>query len=71
MVDELVSVEEAGRRLGGISRWTIYSWFATGKLQKTRVGERRVMVRQSELDRITRDEAPRPRPTKPSQEGAL
>lgn len=56
MLDELVSVPEAAKRLGGISVWTIYAWFSKGLLQKTRVGARRVMVRQSEIDRIVRDE---------------
>lgn len=53
--ERLVSVEEAARLLGGLSRWTIYAWASQGKLHKTKVG-RRTMFRQTELNRLIRDE---------------
>lgn len=53
--EPLVSVEEAARLLGGLSKWTIYAWLSQGKLHRTKVG-RRTMLRQSELARIVKDE---------------
>lgn len=53
--EPLVSVEEAARLLGGLSKWTIYAWLSQGKLHRTKVG-RRTMLRQSELWRVIRDE---------------
>jgi excisionase family DNA binding protein len=47
MSQTLLSVEEATRRLGGISKWTVYTWMSQGRLRKTKVGSR-VMI--SELD---------------------
>jgi excisionase family DNA binding protein len=54
-MDALMSVEEAARRLGGISKWTIHAWLAKGKLRRTKVGAR-TMIRESELQRVIRDE---------------
>ena len=53
--EPLVSVEEAARLLGGLSKWTIYAWLSQGKLHRTKVG-RRTMLRQSELVRVIQDE---------------
>jgi excisionase family DNA binding protein len=47
----LVSVKEAAKRLGGISPWTVYSWFGKGKLRRTKIGSR-TMIRVSELRRL-------------------
>lgn len=47
-LEPLYSVEEAARRLGGVSRFTIYAWMSRGVLERTRVGGR-VMVRESSL----------------------
>jgi len=44
----LYSVKEAAKKLGGVSRFTIYSWMSRGLLERTRVGGR-VMVRESSL----------------------
>jgi len=52
--DELMSVPEAAKRLGGISKWTVYAWLSQGRLQRTKVGSR-TMIRQSELLRILKD----------------
>jgi hypothetical protein len=40
ILDELHSVEETTRRLGGVSKWSIYSWMSQGRLRKTKVGSR-------------------------------
>ena len=47
-METLFSVEEAAKRLGGISKWTIHSWLSKGRLQRTKVGGR-TMIRESEL----------------------
>jgi excisionase family DNA binding protein len=44
----LLNVEEAAKRLGGVSRWSIYSWMSTGRLKKTKIG-RRVMIAENDL----------------------
>jgi len=52
--DELMSVQEAAKRLGGISKWTVYAWLSQGRLQRTKVGSR-TMIRQSQLLRILKE----------------
>ena len=47
-LEPLYSVEEAARKLGGVSKFTIYAWMARGVLDRQRVGGR-VMVRESSL----------------------
>jgi len=53
-MEKLLSVEDAAERLGGISKWTLYSWLSQGKLQRTKVGGR-TMIRESELARVIHD----------------
>ena len=53
-MDNLLSVSEAARRLGGISKWTIHAWLSQGKLQRTKVGNR-TMIRESELEKVIID----------------
>jgi excisionase family DNA binding protein len=53
-LEELVSVEEAARRLGGISKWTVHAWLSQGKLRRTKVGGR-TMIRESELQKVIQD----------------
>ena len=53
-MENLLSVDEAAKRLGGISKWTIHSWLSKGKLQRTKVGSR-TMIRESELQRVIED----------------
>ena len=48
MIQTLLSVEQAAERLGGVSRWTVYSWMSQGRLRKTKVGSR-VMIAESDL----------------------
>jgi excisionase family DNA binding protein len=47
-LETLYSVEEAAKKLGGVSKFTIYAWMSRGLLERTRVGGR-VMVRESSL----------------------
>jgi excisionase family DNA binding protein len=49
--DPLLSVDEAARRLGGISKWTVHAWLSQGRLQRTKVGGR-TMIRESELEKV-------------------
>jgi excisionase family DNA binding protein len=60
-MDTLLSVDEAARRLGGISKWTIHAWLSQGKLQRTKVGGR-TMIRESELAKVIQDGGKSPTP---------
>jgi excisionase family DNA binding protein len=53
-VEALLSVEEAARKLGGLSKYTIHAWLSSGKLRRTKVGSR-TMIRESELQRVIED----------------
>lgn len=53
-MEQLLSIEEAARRLGGISKWTLHAWLSQGRLQRTKVGSR-TMIRESELARVIED----------------
>jgi excisionase family DNA binding protein len=53
-MDNLLSVEEVARRLGGLSKWTIHAWLSKGRLQRTKVGGR-TMIRESELHKVIED----------------
>jgi excisionase family DNA binding protein len=57
--DVLLSVPKVAKRLGGISPWTIHAWLSKGKLRRTKVGSR-TMIRESELQRVIRDEQEEP-----------
>ena len=50
-MDNLLSVEEAARRLGESSKWTLHAWLSQGRLQRTKVGSR-TMIRESELQKV-------------------
>ncbi len=60
-MDSLLSVSEAARRLGGISKWTIYAWLSQGKLLRTKVGKR-TMIRESELEKVIQEGGKSPAP---------
>jgi len=60
-VENLISIEEAAKRLGGISKWTVHAWLSQGKLQRTKVGGR-TMIRESELQRVIDDGGKSPPP---------
>ena len=65
-MDNLISVEEAAKRLGGISKWTVHAWLSQGKLQRTKVGGR-TMIRESELQRVIDDGGKSPAPKRRGQ----
>ena|SRR5580704_11731981 len=65
-IDGLVSVEEAAKRLGGISKWTVHAWLSQGKLQRTKVGGR-TMIRESELQKVIQDGGKSPSPNRTGQ----
>jgi excisionase family DNA binding protein len=49
MTQLLLSVEQAAERLGGVSRWSIYTWVSQGRIRKTKIGSR-VMIAESDLE---------------------
>jgi excisionase family DNA binding protein len=53
-MENLISVEEAAKRLGGISKWTVHGWLSQGRLRRTKVGGR-TMIRESELAKVIED----------------
>jgi excisionase family DNA binding protein len=53
-MENLISIEEAAKRLGGISKWTIHGWLSQGRLRRTKVGGR-TMIRESELAKVIED----------------
>jgi excisionase family DNA binding protein len=59
--DVLLSVNEAAKRLGGISPWTLHAWLSQGRLQRTKVGSR-TMIRESELQKVIEDGGKSPAP---------
>ena len=65
-VETLISVDEAAKRLGGISKWTVHAWLSQGKLRRTKVGGR-TMIRESELAKVIQDDG---KSRAPRKEGA-
>ena len=55
----LLSVEEVAQRLGGVSRWSVYSWLSQRRLKKTKVGSR-VMVDERDLQNFLASCNPEP-----------
>jgi excisionase family DNA binding protein len=53
-MENLYSVTEAAKKLGGISKWTVHAWLSQGKLLRTKIGGR-TMIRESELQRVIQD----------------
>lgn len=53
--DPVYPVPVACAMLGGISPWTLASWFSRGIARRTKVG-RRTMVRHSEILRLIKDQ---------------
>jgi excisionase family DNA binding protein len=62
--DVLLSIDDAARRLGGISKWTIHAWLSQGRLQRTKVGSR-TMIRESELEKVIETGGKSPAPGRP------
>jgi excisionase family DNA binding protein len=50
-MENLYSVSEAARRLGGLSPYTIHSWLSKGKLKRVKLGGR-TLIAESELERL-------------------
>jgi excisionase family DNA binding protein len=50
-MENLLSVEEAARKLGGLSVYTVHQWLSKGRLRRTKIGSR-TMIRESELERF-------------------
>ena len=48
-MDELLSIKEAARKMGGLSTYTIQSWLSKGRVPRTKVGAR-TMIRLSDLE---------------------
>jgi len=65
-LDRLVSVPEAAKLLGGISKWTVHAWLSQGRLQRTKVGSR-TMIRESELQKIIEDGGKSPAPRRQNE----
>lgn len=63
-MDALLSIEEAARKLGGLSKYTIHAWLSSGKLRRTKVGSR-TMIRESELQRVIEDGGKSPATRRP------
>lgn len=47
----LFSIEEAAKRLGGVSKWTIRAWISQRRLKPTKIGSR-TMLSESELEKF-------------------
>jgi excisionase family DNA binding protein len=47
-LETLLSVEEAARRLGGLSKYTVHAWLSQGRLRRTKVGTR-TMISEHDL----------------------
>ena len=62
-LENLLSIPEAARRLGGISKWTVHAWLSQGRLQRTKVGGR-TMIRESELAKVIEDGGKSPSPSR-------
>jgi excisionase family DNA binding protein len=47
ILEYLLSIEEAARRLGGLSKYTIHAWLSKGKLRRTKVGSRTMITEKN------------------------
>ena len=68
-MENLLSVEDAARKLGGLSKYTIHAWLSSGKLRRTKVGSR-TMIRESELQRVIEDGGKSPSARSASRSGS-
>jgi excisionase family DNA binding protein len=59
-LEPLYSVEAAAKKLGGVSKFTIYAWLSRGILEKTKVGGR-AMIRESSLLKLLEESSRRGR----------
>ena len=56
-MERLFSIEEAAKHLGGISVHTVKKMLTKHQLRRTKVG-RRTFIRESQLERVIKDELP-------------
>jgi excisionase family DNA binding protein len=57
-IETLYSVDAAAKKLGGVSKFTIYGWLSRGILERTKVGGR-TMIRESSLLKLLEHSAAR------------
>jgi len=57
-LEPLYSVDAAAKKLGGVSKFTIYGWLSRGMLEKTKVGGR-AMISESSLLKLLEESAKR------------
>jgi excisionase family DNA binding protein len=57
-LENLYSVDAAAKKLGGVSKFTIYAWLSRGILEKTKVGGR-AMIRESSLLKLLEESSKR------------
>jgi excisionase family DNA binding protein len=57
-LEALYSVQAAAKKLGGVSKFTIYAWLSRGLLEKTKVGGR-TMIRESSLLKLVEESSKR------------
>jgi len=57
-IEVLYSVEMAAKKLGGVSKHTIYGWLSRGILERTKVGGR-TMIRESSLLKLLKNSSSR------------
>jgi excisionase family DNA binding protein len=57
-METLYSVDAAAKKLGGVSKFTIYGWLSKGVLERTRVGGR-AMIRESSLLKLLEESSKR------------
>ena len=50
-MEVLYPIDEAAKKLGGVSRHAVKAWLHQGKLRRTKVGSR-TMIAESELQRF-------------------
>lgn len=58
-METLYSVEDAAKKLGGVSKFTIYAWLSRGMLERTKVGGRTMVRESSLLDLLERGAVPK------------
>ena len=63
-MEELLSIEQAAQRLGGVSKWTVHAWLGKGRLRRTKVGSR-TMIKESDLQAFIAECNPRTDPCLP------
>lgn len=53
-MEELLTIDEAAKRLGGLSPYTVQAWLSQGRIRRTKVG-RLTRIRASELEKVIED----------------